>query len=1009
MSDEGVKGRTTFAPDRPGFKIGDRVWVQVFRQRMFPHPVAIEEVYKLDEKIWYRVEGSATGLTADNLTLAATEQTPPSPSSNPPEHDAWAGRAADIPIVEGGGPNPIEDLAAEFETTDAPLLPNKSDIAKHLYALFPPEFAKDFPDAWIEVAYGHAATGGAVNKAELFSVFHLQEAIEFAVKKNEAGFNLYVGPAMRQGEKPKSGRAKDTAVVTSAYAWAEFDGSEDGTRIDSILKEKNLRRAMIIVTGRTPHLRAHLYFKLAGSVTPDKLKAANGALKMLLGGDDVESPVHLMRLAGTVNYPTKDKCERGYVTELVTLHIRENAPAYTVEHLAGLAGKPSDKGNPSNGTFGFNTKAGRDDSELKALLEASGVQGKWHNSMRDAVATMIGRGWNDLQIKLACAAYCRGEADDPDLALLIEGARKKWGGGETPREGATQQQRRRETGTWDEPDTSILDDRRGDLPELPLNAFPAVMHGWIRSAARGAGVTADHIATPLIGIASSAIGIARRVQATKSWLTPMTCWACLVGMSGSGKTPAIDTVKRALSLIENNRRGEIAALQLAHETRVEAARAALKKWKDEVATAIENGQPPPPKPGGALDVGPFVAPRLYVNDTTIERLAALIEARPSGMTFIADELARLFLNMQRYSNGSDREFWLEAWDGKSFVVERQGRPSISVSHLLVGVIGGFQPDKLARSFEGDADGIYARFLFCWPREPAFAPPAEDVDEIDPEIINALGRLLRLPVIADGIFVPRNLPLSRGALAGFVQFLHFLHQRKAELDGREREYWCKGSAHVLRLAGTLCLLEWAWTGGSEPQAINAEHVESAVVLWSDYYWQHGCAALRQMGLSDRHVEARQVLRWVRANGRHEVSPKDVRRDALKQRLDAGGTQLVIDGLVHAGWLRQVTTRTPGRAIHRYEVNPQLFSLDLGAGSAGSAGRGASASATGSRDPLSALPALRAWGLGKKEDYLTPEEIEADFGHEVPGAAARSEKSSATDPGPAAKNPGWRRKL
>jgi len=85
-----------------------------------------------------------------------------------------------------------------------------------------------------------------------------------------------------------------------------------------------------------------------------------------------------------------------------------------------------------------------------------------------------------------------------------------------------------------------------------------------------------------------------------------------------------------------------------------------------------------------------------VNDTTIERLAPLLEARPRGIIYIADELARLFLNMQRYSSGSDREFWLEAWDGKPYRVERQNRPPVSVPHLLVGVVGGFQPDKMTR-------------------------------------------------------------------------------------------------------------------------------------------------------------------------------------------------------------------------------------------------------------------------------------------------------------------------
>ena len=154
-------------------------------------------------------------------------------------------------------------------------------------------------------------------------------------------------------------------------------------------------------------------------MTAEEVEDANAALKTLFGSDAVQNPDRLMRLAGTVNYPTKDKLERGYVAEPVTLHVREDAPSYTVEQLTSLAGKPS-------GTSGSDSKSGRTDAELKALLEASRVKGQWHNSMRDAIATMIGRGWPDTAIKLACAPYCQGGADDPDLVPMIEGARKKW-------------------------------------------------------------------------------------------------------------------------------------------------------------------------------------------------------------------------------------------------------------------------------------------------------------------------------------------------------------------------------------------------------------------------------------------------------------------------------------------------------------------------------------------------------------------------------------------------------
>jgi hypothetical protein len=485
-----------------------------------------------------------------------------------------------------------------------------------------------------------------------------------------------------------------------------------------------------------------------------------------------------------------------------------------------------------------------------------------------------------------------------------------------------QQKRQRETGDWDDPDESIIDDRRGELPEIPIEAFPQNMHRWMRDAAEGAGVTVGHIALPLIGVSSGLIGAARRVQATRSWQQPITCWTCLVGLSGAGKTPALDVVRRALSEVELGRKHKNNVLQLAHETRVELAKATLKKWKDEVAEAVESGQPVPKKPAEAKDIRPFVMPRLSVNDCTIERLALLLEARPRGVTYVADELARLFQNLERYSGGSDKAFWLEAWDGNSFVVERLGRPSIEVAHLLVGIVGGFQPDLLARSFDGDSDGIYARFLYSWPHEAPFRTLSDDADEVDPEVINAFGRLANLEAGDDDEFAPRSIPLAADTRDTFAQFLQFAHREKQALDGREREYWCKGSAHVLRLAGTLCFLEWAWTGGAEPKAIDRRHIESAVLLWRSYLWPHGRAALRLVGLTDKYADARRVLRWAKANRLRIISVKDVRRDALAQKLDADRTVDLLELLTRAGWLREVSTGLTLPILPRRHSNFQL---------------------------------------------------------------------------------------
>jgi hypothetical protein len=131
----------------------------------------------------------------------------------------------------------------------------------------------------------------------------------------------------------------------------------------------------------------------------------------------------------------------------------------------------------------------------------------------------------------------------------------------------------------------------------------------------------------------------------------MTTWTGVVGFSGTSKTPGIDATKRALSQIERDRRSKTIELQRAHEGRVEAAKAARAQWKKDLKRAAQEKvvsmeeyrskvASKPVMPAAAADPGPFVAPRLYVSNATIERLAALLQGRPQGMLMLSDGTGR---------------------------------------------------------------------------------------------------------------------------------------------------------------------------------------------------------------------------------------------------------------------------------------------------------------------------------------------------------------------------------
>jgi hypothetical protein len=497
--------------------------------------------------------------------------------------------------------------------------------------------------------------------------------------------------------------------------------------------------------------------------------------------------------------------------------------------------------------------------------------------------------------------------------------------------------------SWVEPELSLLEDRRGDLPQFPADGLGPAAVPFLQRAAMGAGTSVAHVAVPLLAIASSLIGAARQVRASTSWYEPLSLWTAIVGESGAGKTPGLDVTRRALGAIEKLRKESTEELRREHEQRAAVAKAKTKKWKVEVDQALEEGKPPPARPLDAEDLGPFVAPRLHVSNATTEKIAVLVKARPRGLLLISDELSGLFANLSRYSGGSDRPFWLECFNGGQYIVERLNRPSVTVDYLLVGLTGGFQPDKLDRAFAGDDDGMYARILYSWPEEPAYRPLTNEASFIDPQLQEALSRLIKLPAGEGTHLEPKLLDLSPEARTVFEEFREYQHERRARLEGRERQWCAKGPTHVLRLAGTLAHLDWSMRGGGDPgyafkddpqfQALlrNAEEpseidgacMRRAVDLWHDYFWPHAQACLRQMGLSEQNRLERRVLRWLKIEKRAEVSREEVRRDALARKFEAERVQAILDRLVVAGWLRERERATGGRPARWWEVNPLLF--------------------------------------------------------------------------------------
>ncbi len=169
---------------------------------------------------------------------------------------------------------------------------------------------------------------GKLRHAQLFRLDDLDALIAKAVEVNRVeGANVYVGAAIRHPDTAPFARTNDNDFLCAPAYWADLDDAE----AVKTAKQKCGRAPanLGVITGRTPHPRAQLYWRCEEAITdPKELRATNAAIARALGADPaVVNPGRIMRLPGSIAWPIKS----GRVAELVELVTWQDRPPAYVE------------------------------------------------------------------------------------------------------------------------------------------------------------------------------------------------------------------------------------------------------------------------------------------------------------------------------------------------------------------------------------------------------------------------------------------------------------------------------------------------------------------------------------------------------------------------------------------------------------------------------------------------------------------------------------------------------
>jgi Protein of unknown function (DUF3987)/Primase C terminal 2 (PriCT-2) len=428
-----------------------------------------------------------------------------------------------------------------------------------------------------------------------------------------------------------------------------------------------------------------------------------------------------------------------------------------------------------------------------------------------------------------------------------------------------------------------------DPPSLPRGILPDIIERFAIDQGRAMGADIAGVAVGALAVCAAAIPDKIQLQVKKhntAWLESARLWVALVGPPSTMKSPIMSAVVRPLRRIDSDM---------------------ARRFSDELARidklpSDERKQAERPK-----------QTRLVLQDTTIEAAQEIIKDSPDGLLCYQDEMSGWFGSMDKYSgskgSAKDRAFWLEAYNGATYSVNRIGRGSVFIENLSVSILGGIQPEPIRKLAEDSADDGLLQRLLPVLLQPAVLgadePPSEEVAEYA-TLISRLHNIEN-PMMGIGL-QSTTLHFDDGAQT----IRQDLERKHLDLQGCETINK-KLSAHIGKYNGIFARLCVVWhcvenSRGGCPGVISAATARRVATFLHAFLLPHALAFYAGvLGLSDDHDRLTAIAGHILAHKLERITNRDVQRgDRTMRKLERRDIERIFDQLDAFGWI----TRTPG---------------------------------------------------------------------------------------------------
>ena len=485
---------------------------------------------------------------------------------------------------------------------------------------------------------------------------------------------------------------------------------------------------------------------------------------------------------------------------------------------------------------------------------------------------------------------------------------------------------------WPDADLRLLRPELSAARPLPFyDVLTPRAAEWVAATAEGAGAPADYVLTALLCVTGATMGNSRWVSPWRGWTEPPIIWGMCIGNPSAGKSPAIDAVLAPLRRAERPLRLAAEAEMAEWEARQKLAKLAEAEWERKAKAAMTKGNTPPPMPDEAnAGCAPHI-PRLVVNDGTVERLGVIAQAQPKGFLQFRDELAGWLLTMEARNGGSDRAFWLEAFGGRSFTVERMGRAPLTINQLTIGALGGIQPDRLADLLTKTSDdGLLARFLPVWPGRVPVRQPVRFASDALAD--TAMNRLTELQMVSEDDGEPR--PWIVGFDDGAQKLMNDWRAACSEwengAEGLLLSFIGKLPGMAARLSLVLAAIGFAFDDEADPaqRQITPAEFGRACHFLESYALPMARRAYGNASGPKAERAGRRLVALLREMGWQKFTARKIRRMQRQGLADMAAINAAIAALEDADLIRAVTDAAGpkgGRPQRLFIVNPVVLEV------------------------------------------------------------------------------------